>query len=215
MDRVENFDREEVFKAQPITVCRDCEEEDDVPMVEEELSMEEILRQAEAPELPHAERIMNECVNFIIDSMLQDVIKLGTGRRARVLERNDIAGKTGTTNGPTDAWFSGYNPDVVATAWLGFDSNADLGKNEFGGKAALPMWIELMREALKNSPDRSASPMCASIPPPGCWRGQARRTRSLRYSGWAPCPLIPSASASDQRREVSGVLLGQRQPSHA
>ncbi len=155
VDRVENFDREEVFKAQPVTVCRECEDEDPLdPLVEEELSMEEILRQAEATELPRAERIMDECVNYIINSILQDVIKLGTGRRARVLERDDIAGKTGTTNGPTDAWFSGYNADVVATAWLGFDSNAELGKREFGGKASLPMWIELMREALKDSPDR-------------------------------------------------------------
>ncbi len=152
VDRVENFDREEVFKATPVTVCRECEEKDPLEP-EVELSMEEILRQAEASELPRAERVMDECVNFIINSMMQDVITRGTGRRARVLERSDIAGKTGTTNGPTDAWFSGYNADVVATAWLGFDSNAELGKNEFGGKAALPMWIRLMREALKGSPD--------------------------------------------------------------
>ena len=97
---------------------------------------------------------MDECVAFIINSMMQDVIKLGTGRRARVLEREDIAGKTGTTNGPTDAWFSGYNADVVATAWLGFDQNLKLGRNEFGGKAALPMWIDFMRVALADSPDR-------------------------------------------------------------
>ncbi len=155
VDRVENFDREEVFRAAPVTVCRECEEKDplDPPEPEVELSMEEILRQAEASELPQAERVMDECVNFIINSMMQDVITRGTGRRARVLERGDIAGKTGTTNGPTDAWFSGYNADVVATAWLGFDSNAELGKIEFGGKAALPMWIRLMREALKDSPD--------------------------------------------------------------
>lgn len=156
IDRIENFDREEVFKARPVTVCRECEsDESELPLVEEELSMEEILNQSESAELPRAERIMDECVNYIIDSMLQDVIRLGTGRGARVLERSDIAGKTGTTNGPTDAWFSGYNPDVVATAWLGFDSNAELGKIEFGGKAALPMWIELMREALKSSPERA------------------------------------------------------------
>ncbi len=155
VERVENFDREIIFKATPVTVCHECKEEDPLasPEPEVELSMEEILRQAEATELPRAERVMDECVNYIINSMLQDVITRGTGRRARVLERSDIAGKTGTTNGPTDAWFSGYNADVVATAWLGFDSNAELGKNEFGGKAALPMWIRLMREALQDSPD--------------------------------------------------------------
>ena len=153
VDRVENFDREEIFRARPVTVCRDCEEEEEeAEAQDEELSMAEILGEAEDEALPRAERIMDECVNFIINSMMQDVIRFGTGRRARVLEREDIAGKTGTTNGPTDAWFSGFNPDVVATAWLGFDQNLELGKSEFGGKAALPMWIEFMRVALADSP---------------------------------------------------------------
>jgi penicillin-binding protein 1A len=153
VDHVENFDREEIFLARPVTVCRECEEEQAVEL-EEELSMEEILG-GEAEELPRAERVMDECVAFIINSMMQDVIRLGTGRRARVLEREDIAGKTGTTNGPTDAWFSGYNADVVATTWLGFDQNLELGKAEFGGKAALPMWIDYMRVALADSPERA------------------------------------------------------------
>ena len=153
VERVENFDREEIFRTQPVTVCRECEEEQTVEL-DEELSMEEILL-GEAEELPRAERVMDECVAFIIDSMMQDVIRFGTGRRARVLEREDIAGKTGTTNGPTDAWFSGYNADVVTTTWLGFDQNLELGKAEFGGKAALPMWIDFMRVALADSPDRA------------------------------------------------------------
>jgi penicillin-binding protein 1A len=155
IDRVENFDREEVFRATPVTVCRECEEPREPGAIEEELSMEEILRQAEAAALPPAERVMDECVAYIINSIMQDVIRLGTGRRARVLKRGDIAGKTGTTNGPTDAWFSGFNADVVATTWLGFDQNLELGNNEFGGKAALPMWIDFMRVALEDSPDRA------------------------------------------------------------
>ena len=96
---------------------------------------------------------MDARVNFIIDSILQDVITRGTGRRALVLERSDIAGKTGTTNGPMDAWFSGYNPDVVTTTWVGFDGYTPLGRREFGGTAALPIWIDFMREALRNSPE--------------------------------------------------------------
>ena len=96
---------------------------------------------------------MDERVNFIVDSILQDVITRGTGRRALVLERGDLAGKTGTTNGPMDAWFSGYNRDVVTTAWVGFDNYTPLGKKEFGGTAALPIWIAFMREALQDSPD--------------------------------------------------------------
>jgi len=98
---------------------------------------------------------MDERVNFIIDDILKDVIKRGTGRRALVLERSDIAGKTGTTNGPMDAWFSGYNPDVVTTTWVGFDNYTPLGRREFGGTAALPIWIDFMREALRESPERT------------------------------------------------------------
>lgn len=151
---IENFERERVWEANPATVCRQCENgyENAEVAISEELSMEEILRQAER-QRPQPDRIMDPCVNYIVDSMLQDVIRKGTGWRARVLERSDIAGKTGTTNGPTDAWFSGYNRDVVATAWLGFDQNLELGKNEFGGKASLPMWIDYMRVALADSPD--------------------------------------------------------------
>ena len=100
-----------------------------------------------------AKRIVDPRTIYILDSILQDVVKKGTARRALVLDRNDIAGKTGTTNGPTDAWFSGYNPDLVATAWVGFDQYQKLGKREFGGSAALPIWIDFMRTALKNSPD--------------------------------------------------------------
>jgi penicillin-binding protein 1A len=152
---VENFNREVIYRATPDTVCRPCEEPAaELPQEEtlEELSMDEILSQAAQSDFPAAERIMDARVAFIINSILQDVITRGTGRRARQLNRRDIAGKTGTTNGPTDAWFSGYNADVVATAWLGFDQNLLLGKREFGGSAALPIWIEYMQSALADSP---------------------------------------------------------------
>jgi penicillin-binding protein 1A len=79
-------------------------------------------------------------------------VKHGTGRRALELQRNDIAGKTGTTNGPTDAWFSGYVGTVVTTAWLGFDQNLPLGRQEYGGSAALPVWVDYMREATRDLP---------------------------------------------------------------
>jgi penicillin-binding protein 1A len=97
---------------------------------------------------------MEERVNFIIDSILRDVIKRGTGRRVPAPGRGDIAGKTGTTNGPMDAWFSGYNPDVVTSTWVGFDNYTPLGRKEFGGTAALPIWISFMREALDGIPER-------------------------------------------------------------
>jgi penicillin-binding protein 1A len=86
---------------------------------------------------------------FIVSDMMADVIRLGTGRRALALGRGDLAGKTGTTNDRRDAWFSGFNAGLVATAWIGFDQERTLGAAEEGGRTALPMWVYYMREALR------------------------------------------------------------------
>ncbi|WP_347928674.1 penicillin-binding protein 1A [Pseudomonas helvetica] len=99
-----------------------------------------------------AERIIDGRTTFILNSMLEDVIKLGTGRRALSMGRSDIAGKTGTTNESKDAWFSGYNADYVTTVWTGFDQPESLGKREFGGTVALPIWMNYMSAALKGKP---------------------------------------------------------------
>lgn len=149
IERVEDLSGEVIHRADPPTVCKNCDKR---PQALEELSMEAIL-DGEARDARRAERVMDERVNFIIDDVLRDVIKLGTGRRALVLERGDIAGKTGTTNGPMDAWFSGYSPDLVTSAWVGFDNYTPLGRREFGGTAALPMWIDFMREGLRELPE--------------------------------------------------------------
>jgi len=121
--------------------------------LEDEISETEDDIIAPTLEYPAAERIMDERVAYIMDSILKDVIKKGTGRKARSLNRNDIAGKTGTTNEARDAWFSGYQPSIVATAWVGFDNNTPLGRKEYGGSAALPIWIEFMKTALNNVPE--------------------------------------------------------------
>lgn len=156
INRVENLQGEVVYQARPPTVCRTCDEQPAPDLDTAELSMEEILaaEAGAAEQLPAAPRVMEERANFIINSILRDVITRGTGRRALVLERKDLAGKTGTTNGPMDAWFSGYNRDVVTTTWVGFDNYTPLGRREFGGTAALPIWIDYMRAALKGSPDQ-------------------------------------------------------------
>ncbi|MBK5538581.1 penicillin-binding protein 1A [Pseudomonas sp. TH05] len=99
-----------------------------------------------------AERIVDGRTTYILNSMLQDVIKLGTGRRALALGRTDLAGKTGTTNESKDAWFSGYNADYVTTVWTGFDQPESLGRREFGGTVALPIWMNYMGAALKGRP---------------------------------------------------------------
>jgi penicillin-binding protein 1A len=104
------------------------------------------------PTVKPATRVIDPQTAFLIDSMLKDVILRGTGVKAKKLNRADIGGKTGTTNGPRDAWFSGYSPHLIATAWVGFDDNSTIGRNEYGGSAALPIWIEFMQAALAGKP---------------------------------------------------------------
>lgn len=125
---------------------------------EEEADLEDALRRevqlAEGPPaLLAAPRALSPQTAFLMNSMLRDVIRSGTGARARELGRNDLAGKTGTTNDQRDAWFAGYNSDMVSVAWVGFDNPKPLGQRETGAIAALPMWIDFMRTALQNLPE--------------------------------------------------------------
>jgi penicillin-binding protein 1A len=124
--------------------------------IEEADSMEELLASgapgAATPATVTAPRVMDPRAAYMIDTILRDAVKRGTGRRALELKRDDIAGKTGTTNGPTDAWFSGYVGTVVTTAWVGFDQNLPLGRQEYGGSAALPIWVDYMRLATRGLP---------------------------------------------------------------
>ena len=110
--------------------------------------------ESEAGFLLPAPRVLDERNAFTMRSMLQDVIRLGTGRRALQLGRPDIAGKTGTTN-EADAWFNGFHPDLVGVVWMGFDDNRALGSNETGSSLPLPVWIEFMKTALADVPQQS------------------------------------------------------------
>lgn len=156
IDRIEDARGTVVFAADPLTACANCETAQD-DSEEEILRMEDLMATDEVTRRP-APRVMDKRVSYVMTSMLKDVIRRGTGRRARVLERGDIAGKTGTTNGPRDAWFSGFSPELVATAWVGFDDYSLLGRREFGGTAALPIWINFMREALPPEQPPTAMP---------------------------------------------------------
>ncbi len=100
-----------------------------------------------------APRVITEQNAFLIRSMMMDVVRRGTGKKAMVLGRNDLAGKTGTTNEQRDAWFTGYNNEIVTSVWVGFDNHEPLGRFEVGGKAALPIWIDYMRVVLADVPD--------------------------------------------------------------
>ncbi|MAY40772.1 MAG: peptidase [Oceanospirillaceae bacterium] len=139
IERIENSFGKTLFTAEPLIACKDCSDQQDTT-------------DSLAP------RIYDEKVTFLTYNIMQDVIRRGTARKALVLKRNDIAGKTGTTNEQKDAWFSGFNQDYVATAWVGFDQPKTLGRREFGGTAALPIWIDFMREALKDTPEKAPTP---------------------------------------------------------
>ena len=102
-----------------------------------------------------ADRIITEQNAFLIQDMMRDVIRRGTGRRARVLGRSDLSGKTGTSNDRRDAWFGGYNADLATVVWVGYDDDLPLGPGEEGSRTALPIWIEFMRIALKGVPNHA------------------------------------------------------------
>lgn len=105
-----------------------------------------------------AKQIIDPRNAFLMTSMMRDVVQRGTATKAKQLGRTDLFGKTGTTNNYVDAWFCGYQPDLVAIAWIGFDSPKSLGDNETGGRAALPIWMSYMDKALKGVPIASYSP---------------------------------------------------------
>ncbi len=97
-------------------------------------------------------RIIDPRHAFILHNMLSDVVYSGTARKAKVLERPDLAGKTGTTNDAVDAWFAGYQPAIAAVTWFGYDNPKSLGEKQTGSAIALPIWIDFMQESLKRQP---------------------------------------------------------------
>jgi penicillin-binding protein 1A len=103
-----------------------------------------------------APRVISAQNAWVMDDIMADVIKRGTGIRAGLaLKRNDISGKTGTTNLARDTWFNGFNRNIVATVWVGFDQERPLGEGEEGSRTAVPIWVNFMREALRDQPDRT------------------------------------------------------------
>ncbi|MBC7780741.1 MAG: penicillin-binding protein 1A [Proteobacteria bacterium] len=101
-----------------------------------------------------AERAIDGRNAFVMTSLMQDVVKVGTAMRALSLGRADLAGKTGTTNDFLDAWFAGYQSTLVAVSWVGFSTPRTLGNGETGSAAALPIWISYMAVALKGIPEQ-------------------------------------------------------------
>ncbi len=158
----------------------------------------------QTPAAPHfAEQVLDERTAYIMTSMLQDVIKRGTGRRALALGRDDIAGKTGTTNDSIDSWFSGYNADLVTTVWAGFDQPQSLGRNEYGGTVALPIWMNYMGAVLKDMPEH----------PPAEPDGLLK-LRIDPVSGRAATPSTPDAYFEVFKSEDSPLPMGEFDPGY-
>ncbi|MDX1634957.1 MAG: penicillin-binding protein 1A [Marinobacter sp.] len=142
IDRILDDKDRVVYQAPRVVLCdSDCEQVADSQTGE-----------SATPDVRVAERLADERSVYILHSMLRDVIKRGTGQRARALGRDDIAGKTGTTNEQRDAWFAGFNHNLATTVWVGFDQPRSLGRSEYGATAALPIWLDYMEVALADEP---------------------------------------------------------------
>ncbi len=145
-DAIEPEQVEATVKVEPSFRPLQLEAEEDLQVVEQESSVQEDMVAISTP----APRVISEQNAYLVRSMMMDVVRRGTGKKAMQLGRNDLAGKTGTTNEQRDAWFSGYNTEIVTSVWVGFDSHEPLGRYEVGGKAALPIWMDYMRVALQD-----------------------------------------------------------------
>ena len=159
IDRIEDADGDVLYTAAAKLSCRDCEETPEDAVLESALIAGPQELYGHRRQAPRAVSAQNA---YLMNDMMQDVVRRGTGVRAyRELRRTDLRGKTGTTNDRRDTWFAGFNGDVVAAAWVGFDQERSLGNAEEGARTALPMWIDFMREAL------DGVPLHAMARPPG------------------------------------------------
>lgn len=158
IERIEDPQGNVVFQATPRKVAPKCDRPSDAGWMEPEINEDSeseatafALLPANCPlaETEVAPRVISAQNAYLMDDMLRDVIKRGTGRRALALGRTDLAGKTGTTNDSRDTWFNGYNRQLVASVWVGFDQSKPLGEAEEGSRTAAPIWIDFMRIALQ------------------------------------------------------------------
>jgi len=154
IERVEDAQGNVLMTSDPVVACPACEPAVDAPPGTAPVGTAFTPEGKAAKPAPRTVSLRN---TYLMTSMMQDVVRRGTAKRALELGRDDLAGKTGTTNDQRDAWFCGYNGEVVTTAWVGFDSPRPLGSAETGAGAALPLWIDYMRVALSGMPEQSAA----------------------------------------------------------
>jgi penicillin-binding protein 1A len=155
IDRIEDANDKVLQQANPAIACAQCGHPSDGPSPRSaaaaaRAALDEAPRDGKTliPVKNLAPQILRPQIAFLLADMMADVIKRGTGQRARTLNRDDIAGKTGTSNDAHDTWFNGFNGDLVTTVWVGFDSDRLLGEGEQGGRTAIPAWTYFMKDAL-------------------------------------------------------------------
>ncbi|MGI9272350.1 MAG: penicillin-binding protein 1A [Woeseiaceae bacterium] len=173
VDSIYDATGEAQYRANPLIVCAECFVEDDdgfiAPIPLEDIVDDESLEIAFDVSLEHrpdastdpklfeivnaAPRAISAQNAFLMQDMMRDVIRRGTGRRALAIGRRDLSGKTGTSNDFRDAWFGGFNADLATVVWVGYDDDLPLGPGEEGSRTALPIWIEFMRIALRAAPE--------------------------------------------------------------
>ena len=162
-----------------------------------------VLFEAPTVELAASQRAIDERNAFVMSSLMQEITRTGTAARAQAtLKRPDLYGKTGTTNDSVDAWFVGYQPTVVAAAWVGYDTPRNLGSRETGGGLSLPIWISYMAEALKDVPVAEYTPPSGLINVGGEWYfeefGPGNGVRGLGLSDPLPGAASGDPSSPDQ-----------------
>lgn len=169
IDAIFGPDGNTLYRAEPAIVCDRCVADAPVAGFDDDLieamSLEEMAVVIEtympdatiSPELYEGINIAPQAITlqntFLVQDMMRDVVRRGTGRRALVLGRKDLSGKTGTSNDRRDAWFGGFNADLATIVWVGYDDDLPLGPGEEGSRTALPIWIEFMRIALAGVPE--------------------------------------------------------------
>jgi penicillin-binding protein 1A len=158
-----------------------------------------------------AERVVDERNAFLMTTLMRDVVRYGTAAKAMSLGRQDLAGKTGTTNDHIDAWFAGFQGKLVAVSWIGFDTPANLGPNETGGLAALPIWMGYAAKVLKGVPETELPPpsgvVAVNINPLTGLRELDGRSRTTEYFYQESQPPVgeDSAFARDSGRPAEEV----------
>lgn len=155
-------------------------------------------------------RVISERNAFVMDSLLRSVVDDGTGASVRrYLHRQDVAGKTGTTNDAADGWFAGYAGNVVTVAWMGFDDNHSLGAREFGATTALPIWASYMEGRLSGIPMADTAPPSGVVRSAGDWMyaEYAEGNRGIASLGF-PAPLPGPAPAEDASAPVTSEAVG-------